>query len=326
MNIEEILKYFLKENEIEITQKLSGQNINDQNLHFDKESIPKMPKDNFFKSGNIFINKHNRYSEMPQHTHEFVEFNYMLSGKSVHYVNNEKIELNTGDLLLMDRDVVQKIETLNTNDILINILIKGESISTDLVVDMAKASGLVNHFFINASSLFGNHNRYIHFELETDTSITLLLEKILIEYFNQKSNYSRALNLYMSLLIIELSRFIENTSNLSFEELEYDSDIVEILAYIEANIATVTLSNLSEYFGYNQNYLSNKLKTETGMPYQQLLNKAKYNLLIKYLQNTNKTLEEISSKIGYKNIPSIYKLLSKYTNMTPNEIRQKKKE
>lgn len=60
------LKIFLMENnEIECRQQIDGQNINDQQLPYETVAVPKMPKNQFFKEGNIFINKHHRYAEMP---------------------------------------------------------------------------------------------------------------------------------------------------------------------------------------------------------------------------------------------------------------------
>ncbi len=160
----EQLKTFLMENnEIECRQQIDGQNINDQQLPYETVAVPKMPKNQFFKEGNIFINKHHRYAEMPAHTHEFVEFNYMLSGSCVQYVNDKKIHLKEGELLLLDKEIVQRIDPLEEEDLLINILLKGESITTDIVINMVKSRGLVNEFLLNASQEKGKHDEFIHF-------------------------------------------------------------------------------------------------------------------------------------------------------------------
>lgn len=322
MNYKQIMESLYEENSVEKIQKLSGKNFNDQNLPYEKVPIPKMPESNFFEKGNVFINKHHRYSIMPPHTHEFVEINYMASGNSTHYVNNEKIHLHAGDVLLMDREVVQSINPLNKDDILINILIKEESITTDIILDIAKSNSLVKRFFINASSQYSNHNNYIYFKVGDVASIQTLLKKIIVEYYNEKHYYIQSINLLLSLMIIELSRVIERDSELSINDGEYDMETIEILRYIENNYANLTLSKLSDFFGYNANYLSNKLKIETGFSFQELINSSRYNNAVKLLKNTDKTMEEISNTLGFKTTPALYKLLSKFTDMKPQEIRR----
>lgn len=52
----EQLKIFLMENnEIECRQQIDGQNINDQQLPYETVAVPKMPKNQFFKEGNISL-------------------------------------------------------------------------------------------------------------------------------------------------------------------------------------------------------------------------------------------------------------------------------
>lgn len=206
----EQLKTFLMENnEIECRQQIDGQNINDQQLPYETVAVPKMPKNQFFKEGNIFINKHHRYAEMPAHTHEFVEFNYMLSGSCVQYVNDKKIHLKEGELLLLDKEIVQRIDPLEEEDLLINILLKGESITTDIVINMVKSRGLVNEFLLNASQEKGKHDEFIHFHCGDNLEVQGLLHKMILEYYNKQDYYMRALNLRLSLLLIELTRDLE---------------------------------------------------------------------------------------------------------------------
>ena len=66
----QLKEYLMTDNEIECQQRLDGKNINDQHLPYEEVAVPKMPKKQFFSEGNIFINKHHRYAEMPAHTHE----------------------------------------------------------------------------------------------------------------------------------------------------------------------------------------------------------------------------------------------------------------
>mgnify|MGYP001363719786 CR=1 FL=1 len=320
MDFNELKKQLWAENEIEQEQRIEGYNVNDQHLPYEEEAIPKMPGESFFKEGNIFINKHHRYSEMPAHTHEFVEFNYMLSGSCVQYVNDKRIELQEGEILLMDKDIVQRIDALEEDDILINILLKGDSITTEIVVNMVKSNGLVNEFLMNASNDYGSHDAFIHFHCGNNQEVQAIVHRMMLEYFNKENYYMRAMNLWLSLLMIELTRAIEEDS--LEQSSEQNEEILNILRYIEANYASLTLTKLSKHFGYNSNYISNKLKKETGRSFQELINSLRYQTALELMEETDKTFEEISYDLGFETVPSLYKLLAKYTEKTPKELKQ----
>lgn len=316
LKLNELSKVLGQENEIEREQRIGGYNINDKNLPYDEVEIPRMPSDDFFKEGNIFINKHHRYSEMPFHTHEFVEFNYMFSGSCIQYVDDQRIDLKEGEILLMDKDTVQRIESLGKNDILINILLKGDTITTEIFINMMKSSGLINEFLVNASSNFSNHKAFLHFHCSKNEDVQAIVQKMIVEYFNKQKYYMRELNLFLSLLMIELMREIEE------EASDQDEEILVILQYIKANYVSLSLTQLSEHFGYNANYISNKLKKETGHTFQELINVLRYQTALELIEESNKTIEEIAYEVGFETIPSLYKLFSKYTSKTPKEVKQ----
>ncbi|WP_122645888.1 AraC family transcriptional regulator [Enterococcus mediterraneensis] len=321
MDFEELKELFFKETEIERIQRLEGININDQHLPFNKVLVPKMPSKNFFKEGNIFINKHHRYSAMPAHTHEFVEFNYMLSGQCTQYINDEKITLKQGELLLIDKDIVQRIDPIGYEDILINILLKDDSITTELLTNMVKANSLVNEFILNASKKNSEHNAFIHFQCGGVAEVQSLLERILIEYFKKEKFYERALNLMLSLLLIELTRHLEEENLEDFRAS--DAQLLHILQYIDINFTTLTLADLSKHFGYNPNYISNKLKQSFGYSFQEIVNQKRYEYACELIRESDKSLEEISFEIGFQSVPSLYKLFAKFTKETPKEYRKR---
>lgn len=319
MNYEELKALLWQENEIEKIQRTKGYNVNDQNLPFGEVKIPKMPSTNFFKYGNIFINKHHRYSEMPKHTHEFVEFNYMLSGSCTQYVNDQEIILREGEILLLDKDIVQRIDPLGQNDLLINILLKDESITTDIIINMVKSTGLVNEFLMNASKKSGAHDAFLHFHCGKNEEVQEIIHKLILEYFQKKRYFMRAANLLLSLLLIELTRVIEEESLDNYQKK--DQEIIHILKHIDIHFRQLSLKDLANEFGYNSNYIGNKLKKETGNTFQDLINSAKYQMALELMKETDKSIEEIAYEVGFSSLPSLYKLFARFTDKTPKQMR-----
>lgn len=322
MEYQDILDLFMKEEAVEVQQKIYGKNINDIPYEVKDNSIPRIPKETFFNKGNVYIRKHNRYADMFPHTHEFVEFNFMAKGCSIQNVNGQEVVLREGDILLMDREVVQSVKALQKDDLLINILIREDTISTDLVLDLAKSSSIVNKFFINASSEYSNHNKYIYFDTRDNSTIRSIIENIITEYYKEGSYFMKYINIMVSALIIELSRTIEKNQSLFSDLNDEETLFIDILHYIEQNFSTINLKILSDKFGFNPDYISYKLKLLTGQSFKQLVNEKRLEFIEYKLKETEDTIENIAYQAGYQNTSALYKFLKKYTNRSPIEIRR----
>ena len=55
----------------------------------------------------IDIRSHTRFIRFPAHSHNYVEMIYMCKGSTVPTINGERIELHTGELLLLHQHEVQ---------------------------------------------------------------------------------------------------------------------------------------------------------------------------------------------------------------------------
>ncbi|MCE2139006.1 AraC family transcriptional regulator, partial [Streptococcus thermophilus] len=69
------------------------------------------------------------------------------------YINGEKVTLHQHNLILMDKDIVQQIESTGSNDILINILLKNDSTMNQLFDYIAVSTNEITQFLYNASHI-----------------------------------------------------------------------------------------------------------------------------------------------------------------------------
>lgn len=81
------------------------------------------------------------------------------------------------------------------------------------------------------------------------------------------------------------------------------------------------LRTLADHFGYNSNYIGNKLKKETGQTFQELIDLKKFRLAVNLLTETDLSTEDISERIGYTSPISFFRLFKRIANITPNEYR-----
>ena len=129
----------------------------------------------------------------------------------------------------------------------------------------------------------------------------------------------RAANLLLSLLLIELTRVIEEESLDNYQKK--DQEIIHILKHIDIHFRQLSLKDLANEFGYNSNYIGNKLKKETGHTFQDLINSAKYQMALELMMETDKSIEEIAYEVGFSSLPSLYKLFARFTDKTPKQMR-----
>lgn len=319
MNYNELKNYLTNEDPVEQVQRKNHSHISDIATN-NNSSIPKIPLDPFFKDGDIFVNKHHRFSYMPKHTHDFVELNYMFSGHSGQFINGQRVELYTHQILLMDQNVTQKIDYVGKNDILINILIKEDSILNSITNELISNNNLITNFISEASHENGNHDNFLVLNIQQNSAAEQFINDLIIKSLSKNMYRNQSMKLLLSLLLIELAQ-----SDIVSGNVNSKSELTKILDYINFNYQSITLAKLGKKFSYNPNYLSNKLKQMTGNSFSELIIKKRISVAQDLLLNTTLPISEISKNIGYKNVPSFFKLFDKEFHLTPQQYRNKRK-
>lgn len=319
--MEELLKQLYDETTVEDLQKKTGKNINTMNLKYHRSIVPEIPQADFFKYGNIAINKHARFSYTPAHTHSFIEINYVLNGQCTQRLNGEKFLLKKDQLVILDRKVIQQIDHVDSEDILINILLDKESIQNEIIPNLPASRNLVTDFFFQAANDENEHNNYILLDASKSELSKKLFFALLLAGYNRTDGDKRLLiNLLYCALMVEISSIPIISTN---KKLTINDPLIQILKYINDHYTTITLKSLGKKFGYNKNYLSNLLKDKTGSSFQELIDQKRVSEAKRLMSETEDSLSTIAMKIGYKSVPSIFKLFKKETGQTPNFFRNK---
>ena len=243
LELAELDTFLRNEESIETLQREQGKNVNDLNLAYHLQTPPKIHRGDLFQNGNIHISKHRRYAEVPEHTHDFVEINYMYSGRCSQVINGERVDMEESDVVIIDKEATQRIEYTGQEDILINILLKEETLSTEILNHLASTNNLLSSFLFNAAKEKGEHTQFIHFHGGKASRLTHLIENMLLIYFD---TYSSA------------DGYAEN-------------EMLGILDYIDKHFTSCTLKETAAHFGYNPVYLSNKLKMYFDASFQELV-------------------------------------------------------
>lgn len=125
----------------------------------------------------------------------------------------------------------------------------------------------------------------------------------------------------LTILVSNLDSCIVNKS-LKFVDVN-DDQLIPVINYINDHYQTVTLKKLSQEFSYNQNYISNKIKRQTGHTFKQLVELRRLAVAENLMIRTKLSASEISEVVGYQNFSSLYRLFEDYLNISSQEYKQK---
>ena len=314
-----IVALLMHKNNLEKKQLQTHKFINDMPpAAWDKrQKIPLLKEDYFLGKQAVYISKHNRFAPYPLHGQKFLEINYMFSGSCQQIVDEKKIELKAGDILLMNVGAQHSIAALGENDILINILFTNQNITFKLLHDIHKNNSLSYKFLADIS--LGNplSQNYILFTKDNNSDIKTTMDQMIEEYFLKRHYSNSVVESYLNILLIKIIRhYPMPTKNLINSKQKI---IFNILEDITQNYQTITLTYLSHKYGYNKNYLSNLIKKMTGKNFSSLKTQQRIIKANELLNSTTLPINTIMDTVGLTNKSFFYKKYKEYYHKLPGE-------
>lgn len=97
----------------------------------------------------------------------------------------------------------------------------------------------------------------------------------------------------------------------------------EIINYMNAHYANLSLKTMAEQFHYNPDYIGKLVKKVTGKNVKDLLMEQRLKQAKALLKNTDMPVTDIISRVGYSNATYFYKQFKNKLGITPDEYRRK---
>lgn len=346
MDTNELLDELKKFNEHELFYKdyynaKQGENFQEYLGNLDKEYIKEqflivpeieggfMPDsigdDAFFfddnDKNNVILSKHNRYTPVFSHQHQFFELAYVLQGFCEQTTGHNHFKLNEGDLCLISPYTKHSIGVFD-DSLVINILIRGSTFE-DIFYTTLKDKNKLSSFF-NNSLYTKNYNAHLIISSGKDSFIKNHILSMFIENMEKKKYYENILNSGLMILLLKLLQNYEDTIQLPVETQKSSAAFSDIMAYIDENYQTVSLSDIADKFHFSTAYCSRLIKKHTGKSFTQLQQAIRFRKACFFLENTNKSIAEISELIGFNNVEHFNRLFKKIYASTPGQYRKEK--
>jgi YesN/AraC family two-component response regulator len=274
------------------------------------------------KENKFAIRRKLRYGVVKEHRHAYIEIDYVLSGSFNQSIDGQIFEMTKGDLYIYDKTVRHAHDTLNKKHIAVNILLTQEFFD-GVFMQLLSDNNPVFNFIVNALYAMNETKKFIRYHVPEESTLQLVLQNLLIEYFSEAKGSPVAINGYLLIFFAELSRELIQTNKV-VNEKSRSAIKDEVLKYIRNNFKDITLKGMAENFHFHPSYLSNLIKKELGKNLKDLLLDIKMNEACHLLKNTNMSIEHLINELGYKNTSYFYKTFKKQYNCTPMDYRNKK--
>lgn len=139
---------------------------------------------------------------------------------------------------------------------------------------------------------------------------------------SDKRYHERQLNNYLtSAIICEISNqnFLFKKYSGTNEKSQLYNDIVDFISWRVCE--NIRVSEIADYFGYNEKYLSTFFHRMSGVSLKQFILQTKMDHAKAELSDTNRSVSQIAYSIGFNDPHNFSNAFKKITGLTPTEYR-----
>ena len=286
------------------------------------------PGDHFYrKLDEIFAGRkvlfHSR-KQRSEHTVPNTQVCYCLRGQCFLYVNGSEIRLKTGDVCIIAPNVPTNYCNLSEDTIVIHVVLAAAFISESLLPRLPREYTFYRFFraIIFEDTLL---SPYLLASGSPDRveEMSYMLAAAFYHNTYKPTMWEEIVNQFVLLFFSYLLSGSDTFTALETPENISHNTLTQLQDYITHNCRNVTLRQLADVFHFNQSYLSQYLKKNTGENFTDLLQKARITQAEKLLSDTALSVAEIADKVGYQNVSYFYKVFEKINHCSPTEYRNR---
>lgn len=261
---------------------------------------------------NIGLHRHAPLAKQAEHTHDYIEIEYVTRGKATVYINGTKYEVVRGDMIFMSPETSHAFEPgcdFEHIEIFFSPKLIGEGLST--TSDMLARLAMTSYDDLRLDKNYG----LVHFSGSDLRETEALLDIMQREYSDKEHDYESIMCNCLNTILI---RMIRNSLG-SAERTDIWSKLKE---YIDENIEKhLTLTHLASKCFYNPSYFSRQFKKKLGTSLTVYVKSKRIDRAKELLLTESCPVEEISKRIGFTDRSAFYAAFFESTGKTPSEYR-----
>lgn len=262
---------------------------------------------------------HRRFSYPIMHNHAYIELVYVHCGSCTHFVENQILEMKAGDLCILAPEAMHAVAVENEATVVINIMMSRRLFDVSFL-RILKGGHMTSDFLENI--LYRKRvSPYLIFPTGEDPWIHELVLKI----YREKKDYlyNESVTLYVKQIFIQLIRNYELMAIISDPlDNSQETNMMALMGYLSVNYNHVTIKEVAQFFGYNENYLGKILMRYTGKTFSSLISEIQMENAKQLLEETSMSITEVSEEVGCYDSSHFTRKFKKAFGITPNAFRK----
>lgn len=254
------------------------------------------------------------------HSHDFVEMNYVAEGTCTVCIDDERRQMDAGEMCIIPPGLKHDIEIKDEATIYCIQIRKDRFQLICASLPVSDALQIPDSFFDNKA--ISDWNQVSYLKTEELKWMQMMLDNCMIESF-KLDEYSNlfCFNL-VSIILVHLLR-ASAEADVDPEE-QKDSSFSPVIRYIQKHYDTLTLSQLAAEFHYTKEHLCTLIKKNTGTSFSNLIRRSRMIHALEYLLYTDKPISEIAELVGYHSTDHFSRVFRAYFGISAIEYRKNK--
>lgn len=253
------------------------------------------------------------YKKQNIHAHDYYQLWYIFKGSCDHTIDNRKIHLTSGDIIIIPPYSYHSMYNGTDNLIVIGIDFTDSFLEKASSDDEKISLSSINPIVLsqmNISSVF---------------SIDRQIEGLILECFNE---YMQKNTFYKTIIkgnIIKLVICVNRMSDINtHKESSHRYIVNEILKYIQNNLSKqIKIEDLCALTNSSPSLIGQCFKKETDKTIIEYVNTLKIDKAKQLLKESDLTITNISYDLGFNDMAYFNRVFKKLTGNSPNNYRKK---
>lgn len=269
----------------------------------------------------VYISRHNRYTPAFLHKHAFFEIVVVLSGHCSQTISLKSLHFQAGDVIFIAPGTFHTMEVFDDESLVFNILLR-RSTFYQMFTPLTLGDNILSEFF--SEGLYQtNQIEYLVFHTGENSFGAQQLLEMYGEQLERDEYTDQILVGMLTAANARMMRCFKNEMEGSYSRPQTNQpEDFMVMNYIQEHLEDVTLANVAKHFGFSVSHCSRLIKTSTGQGFNDWKRILRLRRAEHLLLNSNQTVAEISSSLGYTNPETFIRAFKKELHLTPAQYRK----
>ncbi|MGN0297991.1 MAG: AraC family transcriptional regulator [Lachnospiraceae bacterium] len=262
----------------------------------------------------------NKFDMRVKHFHPQYEIFYIVEGKRVFFFNNREYLAQSGDLILINSNLIHMTKSLSNSNEGHNRII--------LYVTKEKMCAFDEKFpSLHLVQFFDNYYGVYHLNAEQQALFLNMTNYVRHAFTNKGHDFKTGIELEVLSYLFKMKQYVQKhyKEMLPVRETFKYPIVYDIADYLSAHYEeNISLDQLCDQFYLSKSYICRIFKEATGYTISEFINIHRIRKAQRYLEETDLTIAEIAHKLGYESTTYFERLFKNYNTLSPLKYRKTK--